>query len=68
MSKVIVITGAGGILCSDFARHLAKMGHQRRCPAPQIFGTESAVHLLAGCLSDSLRCSRYYVAYYGGLL
>lgn len=28
MSKVIVITGAGGILCSDFARHLAKMGHK----------------------------------------
>ena len=28
MSKVIVITGAGGILCSGFARHLSKMGHK----------------------------------------
>lgn len=28
MSKVIVVTGAGGVLCSDFARHLAKAGHK----------------------------------------
>lgn len=26
MDKVIVVTGAGGVLCSDFARHLAKQG------------------------------------------
>ena len=28
MSKTIVITGAGGILCSSFAKHLAKAGHR----------------------------------------
>lgn len=27
-SKVIVITGAGGVLCSGFAAHLAKEGHR----------------------------------------
>ena len=26
MKKTIVITGAGGVLCSGFARHLAKSG------------------------------------------
>ena len=26
MSKVIVVTGAGGVLCSSFAEHLAKAG------------------------------------------
>ena len=25
--KTIVITGAGGVLCSAFARHLAAQGH-----------------------------------------
>ncbi len=28
MSKVIVITGAGGVLCSGFAEHLATFGHR----------------------------------------
>ena len=28
MSKVIVVTGAGGVLCSGFAEHLAKAGHK----------------------------------------
>ena len=28
MSKVIVITGAGGVLCSDFARFLAEKGNK----------------------------------------
>lgn len=28
MNKVIVITGAGGILCSGFARHLAALGNK----------------------------------------
>lgn len=28
MSKVIVITGAGGVLCSGFAEYLAKQGHR----------------------------------------
>lgn len=27
MSKTVVITGAGGVLCSAFARHMAKLGH-----------------------------------------
>ena len=27
-SKIIVITGAGGILCSSFAKHLAGLGHK----------------------------------------
>ena len=28
MSKVIVVTGAGGVLCSSFAEHLAKAGNK----------------------------------------
>ncbi len=28
MSKVIIVTGAGGVLCSGFAEHLAKAGHK----------------------------------------
>lgn len=28
MEKVIVITGAGGVLCSGFAEHLAALGHR----------------------------------------
>ena len=28
MSKVVVITGAGGILCSSFAKEMAKQGHK----------------------------------------
>ena len=28
MSKVIVVTGAGGVLCSGFAEFLAKKGHK----------------------------------------
>ncbi|WP_124980224.1 SDR family oxidoreductase [Nonlabens xiamenensis] len=28
MSKIIVLTGAGGVLCSTMAKALAKMGHQ----------------------------------------
>ncbi len=28
MSKVVVITGAGGVLCSSFAKALAKQGHK----------------------------------------
>ena len=24
--KTVVITGAGGVLCSEFARHIAKLG------------------------------------------
>ncbi len=25
-NKVIVVTGAGGVLCSEFARHYARLG------------------------------------------
>ena len=28
MSKVVVITGAGGVLCSTLAKALAKEGHK----------------------------------------
>ena len=28
MSKTVVITGAGGVLCSAFAVHMAKLGHK----------------------------------------
>ena len=28
MSKTVVITGAGGVLCSAFAAHMASLGHK----------------------------------------
>lgn len=28
MSKVVVITGAGGVLCSSFAKEMARVGHK----------------------------------------
>ncbi len=56
MSKVVVITGAGGVLCSSFAEFLAEKGHK----VALLDINEAAVNVIADKINAAGGCAKAY--------
>lgn len=56
--KTVVITGAGGVLCSSFAAHLARAGHR----VALLDLNEAAVTAVADAITEAGGCAKAYTA------